>query len=105
MTFGGKPVEDYANDFWPISGADAGDALGYVTSPWYSPELGCNIAMGYVPMAQATLGTQLHIHLPDIYAEEAGQPVAAQVVEMPFRPSVNPNAREIAKAKGRDAAF
>ena len=28
-----------------------------------------------------------------------------EIVEMPFRPSVNPNAREIAKADGRDAAF
>ena len=28
-----------------------------------------------------------------------------EIVEMPFRPSVNPNAREIAKSEGRDAAF
>ncbi len=105
MKFGGKPVEDYANDFWLISSEEGGEPLGYVTSPWYSPELGCNIAMGYVPLAQAVLGTQLRIHLPDLYAETAGEPVAAEVVEMPFRPSVNPNAREIARAQGRDVAY
>lgn len=105
LKLGGKPIEDYANDFWLISGEAGDDALGYVTSPWYSPELGCNIAMGYVPIAQSTLGTRLKVHLPDLYAETAGQAVEAEVVEMPFRPSVNPNAREIAKAEGRDAAF
>ncbi|WP_119167657.1 glycine cleavage T C-terminal barrel domain-containing protein [Algihabitans albus] len=105
LRLGGKPIEDYANDFWLISGEGGGEALGYVTSPWYSPELGSNIAMGYVPLAQATLGTRLKVHLPDLYAESPGQAVEAEVVEMPFRPSVNPNAREIAKAEGRDAAF
>lgn len=105
LKLGGKPIEDYANDFWLISDEAGDDPLGYVTSPWYSPELGCNIAMGYVPIAQSTLGTRLKVHLPDTYAETAGQAVEAEVVEMPFRPSVNPNAREIAKAEGRDAAF
>ncbi|MGP1253643.1 MAG: glycine cleavage T C-terminal barrel domain-containing protein [Kiloniellales bacterium] len=105
LKLGGKPIEDYANDFWLISDEAGDDPVGYVTSPWYSPELGCNIAMGYVPIAQSTLGTRLKVHLPDTYAETAGQAVEAEVVEMPFRPSVNPNAREIAKAEGRDAAF
>ena len=105
LRLGGKPIEDYANDFWLISGEAGGDPLGYVTSPWYSPELGGNIAMGYVPVAQSALGTRLKVHLPDRYAETAGQPVEAEIVDMPFRPSVNPNAREIAKAEGRDAAF
>ena len=105
LRLGGKPIEDYANDFWLISGEAGGDPLGYVTSPWYSPELGGNIAMGYVPVTQSALGTRLKVHLPDRYAETAGQPVEAEIVDMPFRPSVNPNAREIAKAEGRDAAF
>ena len=29
-------------------------------------------------------------------------PVEAEIVEIPFRPSVNPSAREVAKAAGRD---
>ena len=105
MAFEGRPVEDYANDFWLISGADGGDPVGYVTSPWYSPELETNIAMGYVPVAMSEIGTAVRIWLPEQYQTEAGKPADGRVVEVPFRPSVNPNAREIAKAQGRDTAF
>ena len=105
MVFGGKPVDDYAPDFWLISGPEGGDAVGYVTSPWYSPELDTNIAMGYVPWGMHAIGTRLKINLPDEYAETPGLPVMAEVVEIPFRPSVNPSTREVAKADGRDAAF
>ena len=105
MTLGGKPIDDYAPDFWMISGGDGGDPVGYVTSPWYSPELETNIAMGYVPWAMRELGTSLKVWLPDRYAETPGEPVDARVVEIPFRPSANPSAREIAKNAGRDAAF
>ena len=105
MMFGGKPIDDYAADFWLISGADGSDPVGYVTSPWYSPELKTNIAMGYVPWGMRTIGTKLKVHLPDEYAETPGVPIKAEVVEIPFRPSINPSARELAKIDGRDAAF
>jgi len=105
MTLGGKPIDDYAPDFWLISGADGGDPVGYVTSPWYSPELRANIAMGYVPWELRAIGTELRVHLPDEYADMPGEPVAARIVEIPFRASANPSAREVAKAAGRDAAY
>ena len=105
MMFGGKPIDDYAADFWLISGADGSDSVGYVTSPWYSPELKTNIAMGYVPWGMRTIGTKLKVHLPDEYAETPGVPIKAEVVEIPFRPSINPSARELAKIDGRDATF
>ena len=101
---GGKPIEEYAPDFWLIS-EDGSTPVGYLTSPWYSPELGTNIAMGYVPYEKKTIGNQFKFHLPDEYCDTPGQPVDGEIVEMPFRPSVNPNAREIAKSDGRDAAF
>ena len=113
LRIGGRAIEDYAPDFWLISasstentGDDAGpgEPVGYVTSPWFSPELGHNIAMGYVPVGLTAVGTELWVHLPDQYAEEAGRPVAAEVVEVPFRPSVNPNQREILRQRGLDAA-
>ena len=101
---GGKPIEEYAPDFWLVS-EDGSTPVGYLTSPWYSPELETNIAMGYVPYEKKAIGNQFKFHLPDEYCETPGQPVDGEIVEMPFRPSVNPNAREIAKAEGRDAAF
>ncbi|GAA2097395.1 aminomethyltransferase family protein [Brevibacterium salitolerans] len=104
MRLGGKPIDDYAPDFWLISAEPGGAPVGYVTSPWYSPELESNIAMGYVPVAMTRLGTPVWVHLPDQYAETPGDPVWGEVVEIPFRPSVNPNTRERLKEKGLDSA-
>ncbi|MDZ7642940.1 MAG: glycine cleavage T C-terminal barrel domain-containing protein [Woeseiaceae bacterium] len=104
ITFGGLPVTDYANDFWLIMTSDDDTPVGYVTSPWFSPELEVNIALAWVPVALRDIGTQLRVKLPDEYG--MGYPehtVAAEVVNVPFRPSVNPNAREVAKYKGRDS--
>ena len=103
MTLGGKPIDDYAPDFWLVSDADGGDPIGYLTSPWYAPELGTNIAMGYVPVGKSGVGTELTVWLPDEYASEPGKPDRAEVCEVPFRPSVNPSAREVARARGEDA--
>ncbi|MDC0073809.1 aminomethyl transferase family protein [Alphaproteobacteria bacterium] len=105
IKLGGKPIEEYAPDFWLISLNSKSEPVGYVTSPWYSPELKTNIAMGYVPWDSRKIGTKLFIHLPKAYSDNPDEPVAAEVVAMPFRESVNPNAREIAKSQGRDSAF
>jgi aminomethyltransferase len=104
MKLGGKPIEDYAPDFWLVSDEDGGDPIGWLTSPWYSPELETNIAMGYVPVEKARLGTPLTVWLPEEYQTRPGHPEWAEVCEMPFRPSVNPSSRERAKAAGRDYA-
>ncbi len=103
MRLGGKPVTDYAPDFWLINDTE-GKRIGYVTSPWYSPELDSNIALGYVPWEFTKVGTPLMVELPEAYVEQTGQLVEAEVCEVPFRASVNPSARELAKAKGLDAA-
>ena len=104
MRLGGKPIDDYAPDFWLVSDAAAGDPIGYLTSPWHAPEIGCNIALGYVPLGKSAVGTELRVWLPDDYASEPGRPDPAWVCEVPFRPSVNPSARERAHARGEDAA-
>jgi glycine cleavage system aminomethyltransferase T len=104
LRLGGRPIEEYAPDFWLVSEGADDPAVGYVTSPWYSPELKTNIAMAHVPVALSELGTQLHVHLPDQYADSPGRPVEATVAEMPFRPSVNPNTRERLHEAGLDSA-
>ena len=38
LELGGKPIEEYAPDFWLISDAKGGKPVGYITSPWYHPE-------------------------------------------------------------------
>ena len=47
MELGGKPIEEYAQILANIKRRK--NPIGFVTSPWYHPEKGTNIAMGYVP--------------------------------------------------------
>ena len=107
MTFGGKPVEEYAPDFWLISPAEGGEPYGYITSPWYHPEQKRNIAMGYVPFDGSLskngfpigkTGQKFKVHLPDMYSDTPGVPVDAEVVSIPFTESFNANTREVSKA-------
>ena len=104
MMLGGNPIDDYAPDFWLVSDANGGDPIGYLTSPWYSPELASNISLGQVPISKSAIGTELLVWLPDKYASEPGRPDRARVCKVPFRPSANPSARELAHARGDDAA-
>lgn len=103
LTMGGKPIIDYAPDFWLVSDPE-GRRCGYVTSPWWSPELETNIALAHVPWDKSDIGTELRVELPEPYAETTGEPVAARVCEVPFLSSAHPSAREQAKAQGRDSA-
>ena len=93
----GKPVTDYAPDFWLIHSEDNFE-IGYITSPWWSPELQTNIAMGWVDIGYSALETKLKVHLPDMYSIESNVAVDGEVVEIPFRESVNPNVREKLKS-------
>jgi len=103
IAVGGRPIDDYAPDFWLVSDVSGGEPIGYLTSPWHAPELGCNIALGYVPVNKSAVGTRLQVHLPDEYATVPGRPDEARVCEVPFRPSAHPSARELAHARGEDA--
>ena len=103
LIFGGKQITDYAPDFWLIADTDGND-MGYITSPWWSPELNTNIALGWVPSNSSEVGTKLLVRLPDEYSESSGVAAEGEIVDVPFRESVNPNIREVAKAKGLDYA-
>ena len=119
LKMAGEPIRDYAPDFWLISDPDTGEECGYMTSPWWNPDLETNIGMGFVPaeklraetdarlddeIYEEDLDIEFAVHLPDEYAEESGEPVYATVAEVPFKESVNPSAREKAKLHAREDA-
>jgi len=119
LKMAGEPIRDYANDFYHISDPDTGEKCGYMTSPWWNPDLETNIGMGFVPaeklqaetdallndeIYEEDLDIEFQVHLPDEYAEESGEPVFATVAEVPFKESVNPSAREQAKLNARQEA-
>jgi len=115
LKMAGEPVEDYAPDFWLVSDPETGEECGYVTSPWYNPDLETNLALAHVPadkledplddrVYEQDLDVEFQVHLPDEYAEEPGEPVYATVAKVPFKESVNPSAREQAKLNAREDA-
>ena len=106
LELGGKPIEEYAPDFWLISGEGGGEPIGFITSPWYHPEKKTNIAMGYVPydgtlnangFPKGNAGSKFKVHLPEKYSDKPGVPVDAIVVDIPFTESYNANTREVVK--------
>jgi len=98
LELGGRPITDYASDFWLVQD-ETGERVGYVTSPWYSPELDTNIALAYVPVERSGLGTRFKVEVPEYLSEVSGEPVPAEVVEVPFRPSAHPSTRERRRAR------
>ena len=117
LKMAGEPVDDYAPDFWLVSDPETSEKCGYVTSPWHNPELETNLALAFVPAEKLEpldvplddrvydvgdeVDIEFHVHLPDEYAED---PVYAKVSKVPFKPSVNPSAREQAKLHARENA-
>ena len=119
LKMAGDPIRDYAPDFWLISDPETGEECGYLTSPWWNPDLETNIGLGYVPaeklqaatdtplddrIYKESLDVEFEVHLPDEYAETPGEPVYATVAKVPFKESVNPSAREQAKLGAREEA-
>jgi aminomethyltransferase len=77
---GRAPVRGGAELF---AAEDAADPIGIVTSGAFGPSLDRPMAMGYVPSAQAAIGTRL-------FAEVRGKRLPLRVADMPF---VKPNYR------------
>ncbi|MDS0300736.1 aminomethyl transferase family protein [Halogeometricum sp. S1BR25-6] len=119
LKMAGEPIRDYAPDFWIVSDPDTGNECGYMTSPWWNPELETNIGLGFVPaeklqnetgaelndeIYEEDLDIEFEVHLPDEYAEDGEDSVYATVAEVPFKESVNPSAREQAKLSAAQEA-
>ena len=79
LKMGGEPITWYNEDFYLVKDAQGEKDVGYVTSAFYSPKLGSNIALATLPTALSGVGTGLTVALP---GESA--PVAAEVHRVPF---------------------
>ena len=86
IRLGGKPIDWYPSDFFIVHSDSSDDVLGYVTSAWYCPSQESNIAFAMLPNHHAAHGTKMRVALPPQYSEAGEEPVAAQVVDVPFRP-------------------
>jgi aminomethyltransferase len=74
---GRAPVREGAILF---ADANAGEAIGKVTSGGFGPTLNAPVAMGYLPSGLASVGTQ-------VFADVRGQRLPLRVVAMPFVPN------------------
>jgi len=81
LLMGGDPITWYAADFYHV--LHKGELVGYVTSAWYSPTQGSNIALAMLPVDLAEIGTDLEVALPTKYSNSPTVP--AKVEKTPFR--------------------
>lgn len=82
LRMGGKPIEWYNADFYHVFNQEK-ELIGYVTSAWYSPTQGCNIAIAMLPIKYTELGTHLGVALPNRYKDQDVDD--AEVVKTPFK--------------------
>ena len=78
LRVGGKPLTWYNEDFYLVSDEVSGEALGYVTSAFWSPNHQANIALAVMPRSHWRRGTRVGVMLP------ADGLVDAEVVRVPF---------------------
>lgn len=80
LRFGGRQIDWYNADFWPVADAATGADIGYVTSAFYSPGLGTNIALARLPVESGTPGTAVLVREP-----ASADPLPAEVCQTPFQ--------------------
>ena len=78
LKVGGEPIIWYNEDFYPVKDVDAGHDVGYVTSAFWSPNVGSNIALAVMPPTHWRRGTRVNVLLPKDGI------VDAEVVRVPF---------------------
>ena len=79
LKLGGKPITWYNEDFYLVKNCDTGGDIGYVTSAFWSPNVGSNIALAVMPKTHWKRGTNVNVQLPNDGI------VDASVVPVPFR--------------------
>ena len=78
LKMGGEPISWYNESFYLVKDSDSGDDVGYVTSAFWSPSMGSNIAFAVMPRSHWRQGTGVKVELP------ADGIVDAEVVRVPF---------------------
>ena len=78
LKVGGEPITWYNEDFYLVKDIDTGHDVGYVTSAFWSPNVGSNIALAVVPPTHWKRGTRVSVGLPNDGV------VDAEVVRVPF---------------------
>jgi len=79
LRMGGKPIDWYMTDFWPVHDPATGQSVGYVTSAWYSPKLETNIGMAMLQIHHAVEGSSVEVIRPEQEVTET-----ATVCRFPF---------------------
>ena len=78
LKVGGEPIIWYNEGFYPVRDISTGGDVGYVTSAFWSPNVGSNIALAVMPRTHWRLGTRVEVRLPKDGI------VDAEVVRVPF---------------------
>ncbi len=65
LKLGGKPITWYNEDFYLVKDRETGDDVGYVTSAFWSPSNGSNIALAVMPRTHWRIGTEVRVRLPN----------------------------------------
>ena len=78
LRVGGEPIVWYNESFYLVKDEGSGDDVGYVTSAFWSPTQGSNIALAVMPRSHWKRGTRVKVELPKDGI------VDAEVVRVPF---------------------
>jgi len=57
--------------------------VGYVSSAWYSPEQGNNVALAMLPVEYTAIGTELSVAMPKRYSDKATEKCVVE--KTPFK--------------------
>lgn len=79
LKFGGRQVDWYNADFWPVLAPQSKAEIGFVTSAFFSPRIGSNIALARVPADLAEPDSELLVDDP-----ANAEPLSAKVCATPF---------------------
>jgi aminomethyltransferase len=76
-----SPITWYNADFWLVYNQNHDKQIGYITSAFYSPKMGQNIALAMVPIEYSVEGTKLICEIP---GQHGGLGSEANVCPVPF---------------------